>query len=122
VTADDRFVDYLRDILENARKLKSFVAGMSFAQFQADEKTQYAVIRAAEVIGEATKRLPPSFRQRYPQIPWRRMAGMRDMLIHQYEGVSPLVLYETATHEIDVVIDHLPAIIATSMGKTSDAS
>jgi len=54
------FRDYLVDILDNAPKLKSFVAGLRFEEFQADEKTQYAVMRAAEVIGEATKRIPNS--------------------------------------------------------------
>jgi uncharacterized protein with HEPN domain len=110
--ASQEFLDYLNDILDNARRLKSFVKGMAFEAFQADIKTQYAVIRALEVIGEATKRLPAEVRDRYPEIPWRRMAGMRDVLIHQYEGISARVLYATATRQIDVVIDHLPSIIA----------
>jgi uncharacterized protein with HEPN domain len=108
--AERDFRDYLDDILENARKLKSFVAGLSFADFQADERTQYAVMRA--VIGEATKRLPTEFRERYPEIPWRNMAGMRDVIIHQCEGVDAGVLYATATREINIVIERLPEIIA----------
>jgi uncharacterized protein with HEPN domain len=63
VSAADRGLrDYLEDILDNARKLKTFVGGLSFEEFEADLKTQYAVMRAAEVIGEATKRIPAEFR------------------------------------------------------------
>lgn len=96
-------VGTLEDVLENAKLLKIFAA---------DLKTQYAVIRTLEIVGEATKRLPLAFRDAHPDIPWRKMAGMRDVLAHQYEGVNPLVLYRTATKDIDIVIDRLPALIA----------
>jgi uncharacterized protein with HEPN domain len=65
-----------------------------------------------EIIGEAAKRIPAAIRDSHPGIPWREMGGMRDVLIHQYEGVSLLILFQTAAHEIDVVIEKLPAVIA----------
>jgi len=73
--AESDFRDYLDDILDNARKLKAFIAGLNFEEFQADEKTQYAIMRAVEVIGEATKRIPIQFRERHPEIPWAQHGG-----------------------------------------------
>jgi uncharacterized protein with HEPN domain len=58
------------------------------AEFMVDPKTQDAVVRNFEVIGEATKRLSPEFTAAYPEIPWRRMAGFRDILIHAYDRVD----------------------------------
>jgi uncharacterized protein with HEPN domain len=84
---------YLEDILVNVRRAKAFVAGLSLEQFSADEKTILAVERAIEIIGEATKRVPQAYRDQHPLIPSREMAGMRDVVSHEYRAVNPAVLY-----------------------------
>jgi uncharacterized protein with HEPN domain len=77
-----RDLAYLLDILQQARLIQNFVQGMDKPTLEHDVKTQYAVIRAIEIIGEATRRLSPEFRADHPEIPWRQMAGMRSVLIH----------------------------------------
>ena len=91
------FLDYLRDIVEMMGKVEAFVGGMSFDEFARDEKTNFAVLRALEVVGEAAKQVPATVRRRHPDVPWRRMAGMRDRLIHGYFGVDREIIWETAT-------------------------
>ncbi len=89
------FEDYLRDILEAMQKAEDFVEGLSFEEFASDDKTFYAVVRALEIIGEATKKLPTTLRKKYPAIPWKEMAGMRDILIHDYFGVEVETVWVT---------------------------
>lgn len=96
-------IDFLRDILEHAEKIENFTAGLDDAGFIADEKTVYAVIRCFEVIGEAVKNIPDTVKRRYPQVPWARMAGMRDKLIHAYFGVDYETLWETVRKRIPEV-------------------
>jgi uncharacterized protein with HEPN domain len=79
---------YLKDILAAVESIESFVQGISFEEFRADDKTASAVIRKFEIIGEATKQIPDSIRRQYPDIPWKDIAGMRDRLIHFYFGVD----------------------------------
>ena len=92
--------DYIDDILDSINRIGSFVAGMSYASFEKDEKTVYAVIRALEIMGEAVKNISSATKKRYTDIPWKDIAGMRDILSHAYFGVKLAVIWETATVEI----------------------
>lgn len=78
----------LLDILKAARLALEFVKDMSQAEFTSDLKTQSAVLYQIAILGEAVKRLSPEFRNEYPNLPWSAIAGMRDKLIHDYEGVD----------------------------------
>lgn len=75
-------LDYIRDIIAIMDKIESFTTGLDFDRFVQDDKTYMAIIRGIEVIGEATKHIPGSLRIKYPDVPWGKMAGMRDKLIH----------------------------------------
>jgi len=74
---------YLADILESIQRIQSYTEG-GIETFAQTPMIQDAVIRNLAVIGEATKQLPIDFRQRYPDIPWKKIAGLRDVLIHDY--------------------------------------
>ena len=87
--------DYLDDIINSVKYIKEFTDNISFESFRNDIKTQYAVIRCFEVMGEASKRIPDDYKEKYPLIPWRVMAGMRDRLIHGYDVVDVTILWRT---------------------------
>jgi len=79
---------YLRHILDAISDIEKFTKGLSKESFLKNREKQYAVIRAMEIIGEAAKNVSPQLRAKYPQIPWKTAAGMRDKLIHGYFGVN----------------------------------
>jgi len=91
---------YLSDILKALEAIESFVQAQSFQDFKKDDKTSSAVIRKFEIIGEATKQVPESVKQKYPAVPWKEMAGMRDKLIHFYFGVNYELLWQTINNRV----------------------
>lgn len=92
--------DYLHDIAENVSKIQAFTASVSFDEFCANDMRAYATIRALEIIGEAVKQVPQDLRDKYPEIPWRAIARMRDKLIHHYFGINLEVVWKTVTEDI----------------------
>jgi uncharacterized protein with HEPN domain len=102
---DRELRDYINDLTEACEDILSFTKGMSYSDFASDKKTINAVIRSLEVIGEATKKLPASFRSNYPDMPWKQMTGMRDKLIHDYFGIDIQMVWQA-------VEKHIPHILA----------
>lgn len=95
------YIIYLQDILDTIQKIEQFMADVEdFDAFLKDEKTAFAVIRALEIIGEAAKNIPNNIRKKYPVVPWKDIAGMRDKLIHQYFGVNLELIWKTLQEDL----------------------
>jgi uncharacterized protein with HEPN domain len=90
------------------------VAGMTYESFVTDSKTQDAVVRNLEILGEATKNLSNELRAKYPSVPWRNMAAARDRLIHHYFGTNLDIVWQIATVELPQVASQLETIEDTS--------
>jgi len=91
---------FIEHILENINEIESFIKGISEKSFLENKEKQYAVIRAIEVIGEAVKNVPNSFRKEHPEIQWTKIAGMRDKLMHHYFGINLNTIWRVIKDDI----------------------
>lgn len=103
--------DFLLDILEATERILLYVAEMTYEQFHEDIKTQDAVIRNLEIIGESTKNLSRQLRDAYPKVPWKGMAGIRDRLIHDYFGVNLDIVWDIVITELPSLRDYIGEIL-----------
>lgn len=90
----------INDILAAVRKIQTFTDDMRLEDFSRDERTIDAVIRNFTVIGEAAARVPTSIRKNYPSVPWAQMIGMRNIVVHEYFGVSLAIVWATARNRL----------------------
>jgi uncharacterized protein with HEPN domain len=103
--------DLLRHIRDEAEFLRKSIAGVSADEFARNDVLKRACVRSIEVIGEASKRVPEAFRAKYPDVEWRKMAGMRDKLIHEYFGVDYSVVYDVARNKAVVLSREIERVI-----------
>ena len=90
----------LEDILEAIRRIQNYVGVMSYEQFREDTRTQDAVMRNMEILGEATKNISAAFRKKHTSVPWKQMAALRDRLIHHYFGVNLDIVWGVIQNEL----------------------
>ena len=94
---------YGEDMLECIEKIENYCAGATADEFAVNSFLQDAVFRRLEILGEAAKHVPQAVRARHPNVPWRRIAGLRDVLIHRYPGIIAGQVWDIITNDLPTV-------------------
>ena len=102
---------YLADIQESCEKVLRFTKGMTYKEFAQDDLHFDAVLRNLEIIGEAVKNVSEETRQKYPTVKWRKIAGFRDIVAHEYFGVNTKVVWRTVHEDLPVIVPLLQKML-----------
>lgn len=105
--------DYIEDIYDDLLNIMEFTKGMSWNEFIEDNKTKYAVNKALENMGEASKRIPESIRKKFPNVPFKQMAGLRDIVTHNYDGISYEMIWEVIKEDLPPIELELNVILSS---------
>jgi uncharacterized protein with HEPN domain len=108
---DERDAAYLWDMLEAAQTVEQLSSGMDFIQYSNDRRTQLAVERSLEIIGEAAGRLSALFRNAHPEIPWRQIIGQRNVLIHEYGEIKQERIWKVVRENIPQLVELLKPFV-----------
>ena len=103
---------YLEDILEAIDRIQAYLQDITRETFEADRMRIDAVIRNLEVIGEAVKQVPNSVREKHPSVEWRKIAGLRDILIHKYFDVNLEIIWGVAQSNIPILKTEIQHILS----------
>ncbi|MFH0793696.1 MAG: DUF86 domain-containing protein [bacterium] len=109
--ADLPYLGHIRDAL---LEIRNFVEGMTYEQFRNDRRTQNAVMRSFEVMGEASRRVSPEFRAAHSEIPWRTMMDFRNKLIHDYFGLDLFLIWQSANEDVPPLLPMIEKLLADS--------
>lgn len=94
------YVDYVKDIQDSIEKIEEFNKGLTFEEFEKDIKTVFATVRAFEIIGEASNKLPSDIKLAFQDIPWKKIVGMRNILVHEYFGVDSEAVWKAVQNDL----------------------
>lgn len=103
---------YIIHILQEIEYLNQASLGLTFERFAEDQTLKRAFVRSLEIIGEAVKNIPEAVKQKYPDVAWRKIAGMRDKLIHFYFGVNYQLVWSVLHSELPILKEHLHRILS----------
>jgi uncharacterized protein with HEPN domain len=104
---------YLGDILESAELIESYIASISEIDFYKSREKQDAILHRLQIIGEAAKHVPSSYREKWSHVPWKDIAGIRDIIVHEYFGITLSMIWKTAVEDIPLLRQQILTILET---------